>query len=347
MNIPTLQAPYSKINNLLYLSYLPKVINVAIDIGLIEILDKNQLTLNEISGKLDTDKHVTEALLHVLTAIDFIKQENEKFGLTTLSKEYLTQKSEANQLHEIKRYTGSTGPFDNLQAALKGEKPDFDGSMWSSKEAVLNMEQGTKSGAIQNVVSFIKELPGFQTCTNMCDFAGNIGYYSFALLQENPNLQAHVYDLPVVCRLAKEIKQNEDSFDRICYHDFDMTKDELFGNGYDLFFISHFLYELGVNGALTGFLKKVNQAMKPGGILISSHICDKTLNKEDSLTLALVELQTRAMGYPSHQLPETTLKKALTKAGFGEFSVRYPNVSYAFPTLLLSAKKINETDIKL
>jgi predicted transcriptional regulator len=342
MNIPTLKTPYSKINNLLYMSYLPKVINVAININLFEILSGNSLSLSEIVTKLNTQKEVTEALLGVLTLIGLVVKENNKYSLTELSGEYLVQTSGANQLHEIKRFTGSAGPFDYLQQALKGENPEFDGKMWSSKEAVLAMEQGAKSGAIQNVVSFVKTIPGFGSCTNMCDFAGSIGYYSYAFLQENPNLRSHVYDLPAVCQIAKEIKQEEKNFDRITYHDFDITTGDSFGEGYDLFFSSHFLYEFGDNDSLTQFLTRVNQSMKPGGIFISNHICNKTLSKEDALTLSLVELQTRTLGYPTHQLPEETLKNALTKAGFGDFRVKQPDGSYAFPTLLLAAKKISE-----
>ena len=80
--------------------------------------------------------------------------------------------------------------------------------------------------------------------------------------------------------------------------------------------------------------------MKPGGIFVSNHICDKAINKEGELTLSLVELQTRILGYPTHKLPETTLKEALTEAGFGDFHTQYPDENYAFPTLLLSAKKV-------
>lgn len=342
MKRPILKSQYNNVNNLLYLSYLPKVIHASISIELFETLAEEPLTLDAIFSKLKTNMQVTEALLNVLLAIDFVRKQDEKFSLTTLSDEYLVQKSDVNQLHDVKRFSGSTGPFDNLQSALKGEYPNFDNSMWSSKEAVLSMEQGAKAGAIQNVVSFVKTLPEFYLCTNMCDFAGSIGYYSYALLHENPNLRSHVYDLPVVCQLAKEVKQEEKDFGRINYHNFDITTNESFGEGYDLFFSSHFLYEFGANGLLVKFLKKVNHSMKPGGLFISNHICDKALSKEDSLTLALVELQTRAIGYPTHQLSETIIKKALTEAGFGEFNVRQPDGSYAFPTLLLSAKKMNE-----
>ncbi|MFA5419066.1 MAG: methyltransferase dimerization domain-containing protein [Bacteroidales bacterium] len=207
MNIPTLTSRYSAINDLMYKSYLPKIINTAIDVNLFETLSGEKLSLNEISEKLQTDKPVTEALLEVLTAIDFIEKTGEKYSLTPLSEEYLVQKSEANQLHDVKGYSGSSGPFDNLQAVLKGEKTVFNSDMWSSKEAVMGMQQGVIAGSIQNVVSFVKEIPGFDSCIKMCDFAGSIGYYSFALLEENKNLHSHVYDLPVVCELAKEIKK--------------------------------------------------------------------------------------------------------------------------------------------
>ncbi len=340
MHIPILKAQYRNINNMLYISYLPKVINTAIEISLFEILTEASLTLDKIIEKLSTQKEVTDALLKVLTTIGLIVCEKDKYGLTDLSEEYLVQKSGANQLHDVKRFNGSSGPFDNLKATLKGEKPTFDNSMWSSKEAVMAMEQGTKAGVMQNVVSFIKTVPEFSSCNKMCDFAGSIGYYSYALLQENPDLRSHVYDLPPVCQIAKEVKQEEKDFDRVAYHDFDISKDDSFGDGYDLFFSSHFLYEFGANGALVDFFKKVNQSLKPGGIFVSNHICNKVLSKEDAITLSLVELQTRALGYPTHQLPESTLKEALAEAGFGDFITKQPNGSYAFPTLLLSAKKL-------
>jgi hypothetical protein len=345
MDIPALKTPYSSINNLLYMSYLPKLINAAADINLFETLSGNSFSLEYVVEKLNTKKSVTEALLNVLTEIGLISEENGRYSLTGLSEEYLVKKSVANQLHEIKRFSGSNGPFDFLPQALKGQIPEFDGKMWSSKEMALGMEQGMKAGGLQSVVSFVKSIPGFGSCTNMCDFAGNIGYFSYAFLQENPSLFAHVYDLPVVCQNARELKQNEKDFNRVTYHDFDIKKDDSFGEGYDFFFISHFIYEYAANGLLGEFFKKVNRCMKPGGIIVSNHICDKAIDKEGSLTLSLVELQTRILGYPTHKLPETTLKEMLTQAGFGDFHARHPDGSYAFPTLFLSAKKIHEISL--
>ncbi len=350
MNIPTLLSHYSKLNNLLYISYVPKVINAAIEIKLFEALSKNDFsltylpsdfTLDAIATNLGTEEKVAEALLNVLEKISLVSITNNTYSLTVLAEEYLVQSSEACQINAIQQFNGSSGPFDYIVQALKGEMPEFDGKMWDTKEASINMEQGMKAGGLQGVLKFVKSLPEFASCTKMCDLAGNVGYFSYAFLNENKDLKAHVYDLPEVCENAKELKQNEPDFNRVTYHGFNMKKGDDFGEGYDLFFISHFLYEYGSKGELVDFLKRVNQSMKPGGIFVSNHLCDKAMNKETELTLALVELQTRIMGYPTHQLPERLLKKALTKAGFGDFKIQQPDGIYAFPTLLLSARKIN------
>ncbi len=339
MNIPKLHSPYSKLNNLLYVSYLPKVINTAIEENIFEVLADKGFSLDDIVERLGTQKKITEALLNVLSKIGLVSNENGSYRLTLLAEEYLVKTSEANQIHEAKQFSGSNGIFDYLPQALKGKMPEFDGKMWSTKEASVNMEQGMKAGGLQEAVSFVKSIHEFASCTKMCDLAGNVGYFSYAFLQENPKLEAHVYDLPVVCENAKELKQNEPNFNRVTYHGFDMKKDESFGEGYDFFFISHYLYEYGAKGELVDFLKKVNQSMKLGGIFVSNHICDNAIDKDSELTLALVELHTRILGYPTHQLPEFVLKKALTEAGFSDFHVKQANGNYSFPTLLLSAKK--------
>ena len=118
MNIPILKTPYAKINNLLYMSYLPKVINAAAEINLFETLFGNSLSLESVVEKLDTKKPVTEALLNVLTEIGLISEKNGLYCLTGLSEEYLIKTSDSNQLYEIKRFTGSNGPFDFLTRAL-------------------------------------------------------------------------------------------------------------------------------------------------------------------------------------------------------------------------------------
>jgi 2-polyprenyl-3-methyl-5-hydroxy-6-metoxy-1,4-benzoquinol methylase len=158
-------------------------------------------------------------------------------------------------------------------------------------------------------------------------------------MEENPSLHCRVCDLPVVCDLAREIKKDVPHFDRITYHPCDTDAGDDFGGDYDIFFISHFLYHYKVNGELEDFLKKVNRALKPGGLIVSHHISTAE-SREDRLTMSLVELMTRVMGYPTHQLPVETLKNALVEAGFGRFKVADTGRQAAFPATLLGARKL-------
>nr|WP_041468304.1 methyltransferase dimerization domain-containing protein [Chloroherpeton thalassium] len=315
--------------------------NAALEIELFELLACGSKTSKEIAESLKTDEPITEALLNVLVAIGLLDLNDGQYCLTAFSQDYMLKSSEANQITAIQSFSGSLGPFDNLVQALTSGPTRFNNKMWTTEQAVLNMEQSAKAGMIQNVVSFITALPEFAACRKMCDLAGNIGYYSFALLNENNNLRAHVYDLLEVCELAERLKGKEPNLNRVNFHAYDIESGDSFGCGYDLFFCSHFLYEYGATRDLTGFLKTVNQSMKIGGVFVSNHI-SSNISGENYLTLTIVELMTRLMGYPTHQLPEKVLKEALSEVGFGDFTVRQPSEKTAFPTLLLSAVKLKE-----
>ena len=338
MTKPGIQSNNSGLMRLLYQSYLPRIINCAIEIEIFETLSHNALPLSELSKKLNTIETVTEALLDVLIAVELVSGHKNTYSLTQTGKDFFLSGSVANLVNVIKGFSGSAGPFDNLTEALQKGVPDFNDRMWSKREVILKMEQQQNGGAIQAVLSFLREIPEFGMCKKMCDFAGSIGYFSFAFMQENPQLTFHVYDLPEVCALAGKIKEKEESYNRITFHDFDITSGESFGNGYDLFFCSNFLYELNAEGRLAEFFKKVNRSMEPGGLFISNHISTEKQGKND-LTLSIMELMTRSMGYPTHNLPENELKSALSSAGFGAFRTKYLEKETPFPTFLLSAIK--------
>jgi hypothetical protein len=341
MKAPEPIADYRDINNLLYSSYLPKTINAALDIGLFEALSKGAMSLGALSAALDADRAVLEALVGVLTLMDLLKGEKGVYALSAVSRDFMVKNAPANQLWEIKKYSGSAGPFDNLQEALKGTHTSSPPSMWSSRQQVADMEQGAKAGSLQAVVAFTCSQPEFAGAASLCDYGGSTGYYSYALMEEHASLHCHVCDLPAVCDLAREMKKDAPHFDRVTYHPCDTDAGDDFGDGYDLFFISHFLYHFSIGDALSDFLKRVNRAMKPGGLFVSHHL-SAAETREDRLTMALVELMTRAMGYPTHQLPVEPLKDALSVAGFGRFTVTDTGRQTAFPTTLLGARKLQD-----
>jgi len=341
MKVPALKASFNELNNLMYKSYLPGIINAALEAGVFEDLSDGPAGIPDLSAATEANERVLEALLDVLAAVQLIEKQDDQYGLSDLAREFLLRGSGANQINALKTFSGSAGPFDRLSEVLQKGPPAFNPKMWSSREAAAGMEQGARGGLLQEVVSFVRDTPGFRDCVSMCDFAGSTGYYSFALVEENRKLRSGIYDFPVVCEMAEELRKNEKHRDRVAFHPFDISEGDSFGSGYDLFFSSHFLYEFGADNTLSSFLKKVNRSMVTEGIFVSSHIAPTAVG-DNYLSLAIVELMTRVTGYPTHQLSETLLKKSLSEAGFGNFRVKQLVNEAPIPTLLLSAVKIKE-----
>lgn len=338
MELPSLETQSGLLLGLLYHCYIPEILSAAISLNVFETLSHEKMTLTELSEKLDTYKAVTEALLGVLLALKLAEKSGDRYGLTGTAREFLLEGSGANIMNAVNGFVAGPSPFENMRRIMQDGPGVFNDRMWSSREAALAMEQQNMGGMIQAVLAFAKEQPGFGGCENMCDYAGSLGYYAFAFMQENPALRAHVWDLPEVCSLGRELKRDEPDYQRITFHDFDTARGDSFGSGYDLFFCSNFLSEYNVNGTLTGLLKKVNDSMNPGGLFISSHIPPATAG-ENHLELSIIELWTRLTGYPTHLLSEEDLKKALTAAGFGEFRTSLVKEVRPWPVLLLSAVK--------
>ena len=65
MNLPQVQTAYSEINNLLYKSYLPNIINSAIEGGLFEALQGKSLSCVQLSKQIACDERICESLLEV------------------------------------------------------------------------------------------------------------------------------------------------------------------------------------------------------------------------------------------------------------------------------------------
>jgi len=208
---------------------------------------------------------------------------------------------------------------------------------WNDEKSILEMRKNVLSGPGKEVASFIASLPNFEECHKMIDFAGNIGYYSEAIIEKNQDLYSYVFDLPEVCNMASTLRSRNNVSDRIIYNGFDFNAGETFGEEYDLFFISNFLYRYNEKEDLKNFLKKVNASMKRGGWFVSNH---KATVSEEERQSHLVSVKNGSK-VPLHYLDENMLKEALSEAGFEFFVKQECCSSSSFPTLLLAARKVN------
>jgi len=338
------------VKDLLSNCYLPFIVNTVAELGFFEVLEKQPLTAKDVSTNLRTKERVTEACLEVLKTAKLLNFSNGKFGLTTNATKYLLKSSGQNQLEQLKDNNITVSrPMAELKAALLGNNSKSEASTsptgstktspWQNKENLIAIKNRMKSGQIEAVTSFMESLPEFSTCRKMMDCAGSIGYYSFGILEKNPNLTAHVYDLPQVCSIALEVQKDEKDFNRVSFHGFDLQKNESIGEGYDLFFVSNALYGQRSKEQLVAFFKRANKAMVMGGVLVSNHWT--TLDtKEGSMGVVISDLLSSFSGRPVHSINEDLLKEALIEAGFDGFTAKLSDSTAAKPVLLLAARKV-------
>ncbi len=341
MVVPELKSDFRKLNNMLYQSYLPAVINAAVEAGIFEDLSAKGKSAAEMANDLKYDYAILSAVLDVLFSAGLAEKDGDIYRLTSLSEDFMLEKSDANQITGLRMFSGSSGVLDRLGEYLREGSSSFNNLMWSSEDAASSMEKFSMGGPVQSAVSFVSEQPEFKSCRKMCDVAGSTGYFSLALIGENRDLRSDIYETSEVCSLAQKIrkKEIEEGLLKFIAHDCEIGSPL---NGlYDIYFCSNFLYQMGFEDRLEAFFMEVNRSMVTGGLFISNHIAPPSKD-EDRITVSLVELLTRCMGYPTHQLPVEKLEKALSKTGFGDFRREEPSDDLPFPVVKLAAVKICE-----
>ena len=338
-----LQQPnFKKVHNTLYLSFLPSIVHAAIEVGIFEKLYSSEQSVMHLSQCLHLDISILETVLEILVHAEFLESEGERYRLTHTTKKYYLKNSEVQQINGLQQFvTGS--PFDNLITILREGPPKYIPNRWSNTKAMQQIAQDAKAGSIDEVCRFVKELPNFKTAKSLCDYGGNSGYYSKALLEENTDLQATVFDRPEVCDLATEILEEKFS-NRIRYVAYNINTAPHFDQLYDVIFTSHILYHYmgdleAVGDTLQSMVQKIYSNLKPGGLFVSNH-CGTVMNKEDALTNEMMELKVKLSGFPTHKIPETQLIQLLKKNGFRILKTKAAKEGVHYGVFLVAAEKI-------
>jgi hypothetical protein len=130
----------------------------------------------------------------------------------------------------------------------------------------------------------------------MLDIGGGHGLYAIALCQENPDLQACVFDLPHVVPLTREYIGRYGMDGRVSARGGDILIDDP-GRGYDLIIVSHLLYKF--RDRLVDVLGKVTESLAPGGLLVLNHLfCTPDCTVSPGAGVAELDRALMSAGHP-------------------------------------------------
>jgi SAM-dependent methyltransferase len=296
-----------------------KALEAAVELKVFDAMEETPLAVEVVAQKLGLVAERLEPLLDILEAGGILRKEEGKYANTPRSAEFLVSTSPLYQGMSMKLNVQFCKTVeDSLADFVAGkEMACHDGDKsWSSEESIEGMAQYALGSGVVPVAEFVAELPGFEDFRAMCDIGGNHGLYTMAVLDRNEFLRGAVCDLPPVAEQLRERAERFGFGDRVEAVGLDFRTDDLPAGPYDLVLTSHILYAFREDVA--GTLRRIAENIRPGGWFISHHYARNGRN-EGRMGSAVLELQTRMCGYPSHFIEREELEAAFADAGFADF----------------------------
>ncbi len=326
MNMKKPQNNFISIEHILINGIASKIFMESVRIKLYDII-KSGKTFEQIHQNISLDKSTLQSVLDFLEARDLIINSNGLYSNSPQTEEFLVSSSPFYQgnILEMQEKIGDSA-CSSMHAFLydqtvKNHESDYGKkeSSASNRNFLLGPAQFAMRGTLQDAVAFIVELPQFMSAKKMCDIGGNHGCYATALLDRNPSLSAVIADIPKIASLIEPDFQNSDYRDRISVLPFDLRRDMLPEQSYDLVLTSFILHIFAEN--LHWTIKKIANALKDGGVFVTQNM-DPGLEYGCWEEKTVREVMTKMLGYPTHYLDLELLKDALHEAGFADYRVQ-------------------------
>lgn len=268
---------------------LSQVLFTAVNYDIFTLLSGESKTAEQVASEIGTDFRITEKLLNALVALQLLTKANGKYSNTALAENFLVQEKPFYQGNVIK-LGAKYDDWSKLGQVLKHGRMEREVDKWSEGEEIfdesfiLAMKESAVCGELQRTVEVISKFIWFRKAKKLLDLGGGHGLYAIAFANENPKLEAIIFDFPYVVEISKKFINQYKMSDKIKVLAGDFTKNDI-GNGYDIAFISN-IYGQRIEEEVFG---KIYGALNENGIFILKNwVIDK--NRIGSPVSALNDL---------------------------------------------------------
>ncbi|HZP46855.1 MAG TPA: methyltransferase [Candidatus Binataceae bacterium] len=257
-----------------------RAIQVALRIGVFEILSGGPHTAEEVAAHIGCQARATMLLANALCALGLLRKDRATYSLDEAARRYLTRASPEYLGDMILFDAGLWEVWGRLEDSLRSGAPARVPDMFqSSREETARFIRAMDSlvRARGDAVWTAQHLElGF--ARTIVDLGGGPGTYLLEFLRRWPNARGAIYDLPATLTIAREILTSRapELMDRIELREVDYRKDRLPGP-VDVLFLSNIIHseDETTNGAL---MRQCFEGLAPGGLLVvKDHIMDDAL----------------------------------------------------------------------
>ncbi|OVE76161.1 hypothetical protein BVX97_01870 [bacterium E08(2017)] len=247
------------------------VLFTALDFGVFDLVDTEDLSLWEIAQRLQAAERGMAGLLDSCVALGLLRKEGDAYCNTEAASKYLTSRSPESLVITLRMQASTYPMWGQLRDAVASGEPvlppsDILGSnMEMTRHFVYGMHQRAV-GAARALVDAV-DLSGRKV---LADIGGGPGTYSVLLTEKFEGLKSKVLDLGPIIAVSRELIEEAGAQERVETVAFDAKEDEL-PDGFDAALISGFLHRLPIEGC-ERVIKNVYDKMDPGGVLIVSDL---------------------------------------------------------------------------
>ena len=191
-----------------------KVLLTAVELDLFNCLGNKIKLPEEIAQLIGTDVRATDRLLSVLAGMGLLRKLKGKYYNTDLAKQYLVKGTKEylgglnHASHLWKTWSSLTESVKTGTSVANEDLSERD-SEWQESFIEAMHSRGVKQA---NLLSYILDFSGVNT---LLDIGGGSGAFTYAFLEQNPQLKGIIFDLPEIIPITQKYLDQTNLKERI------------------------------------------------------------------------------------------------------------------------------------
>jgi SAM-dependent methyltransferase len=293
-----------------------RAIQVALKLGMFELLAQASQTENAIAATLGTDPRATMLLANAMVALGLLEKHAGNYRLSSTADQYLV-KSSPEYLGGMILFDEAIFPYwatleDSIRSGACARLPDmFQSAPEDTERFIRAMDSLTRARGDAAWVAEHLDLAGIRT---VADLGGGPGTYLAAIVRRHSKVRGAVWDLPATLKVTRRIlaERETDIAERIELLEVDYHEARLPGP-VDAVFLSNIVHS-EQEAENTHLMAKCFDAIAPGGLIaIKDHVMNRDLtNPRAGAVFSLyLLLTTRGRDYSFDEIA-----RWLSAAGF-------------------------------
>jgi len=294
-------------------------------LNLFELLSESPRSAADIAASLKLPRQSIDRLLEAAQSLELLEaRANDQVGLGPLGAALLGNPAVAMMIeHHSALYIDLSDPVAMLREQHGATEL---GRYWAySKNADGSSLKSDQTAAYSELMAASQQMIADQVLSayalsrhrRLLDLGGGAGAFAVAALNQNPELEARVFDLPSVAELANQRFETQGVAERAIAVGGNFLDDPL-PEGFDLISVVRILHDHDDDAVMT-LLRAVRQAIPPHGTLLIAEPMLGTPGAE-RVTAAYFGFYLMAMGQGRARTPEE-ITRMLGQAGFGRIKM--------------------------